>query len=71
MIFSTDRTASLRRLGIDGVRTTQQTLEEFPREAFDYVWLIKLLASPFVVPKDLRIWKSDQGSLYRVNHSAR
>ena len=72
MIFLTGCAASPKRLGIDGVRTTQQSLEEFPGGPFDYVWLIKLLASRFVVPVDLRmIWKSDQGSLYRVSNSAR
>ena len=67
MIFSTECARSLKGRGFDGVRTTQESLEQFPRAGFDYVWLIKPPPSSFVVPSDLRlIWSTNQSSLYRV-----
>ena len=72
MIFSDECAASLRQRGFDGVRTTQQSLEEFPRTGFGYVWLIKPPSSPFVLPEDLTmVWSSDKGFLYRVGDRAR
>ena len=72
MIFSTECAGNLKQRGFDGIRTTQESLEEFPRGGFDYVWLIKPPTSPFVLPADLEtIWQSDQSVLYRVNQSAR
>ena len=72
MIFSTECAASLKLPGIADARTTQQSLEDFAREALNYVWLIEPLESPCVVPADLRmIRKSGQSFLYRVSYSAR
>jgi hypothetical protein len=72
MIFSTECAASLKQRGFEGIRTTQQSLEDFPRAGFDYVWLIKPPASSFAVPSDLKlIWSTDQSSLYRVSDPGR
>lgn len=50
------------------VRTTQQSLNDFPREAFDFVWLIKPPEGSYVIPSDLtEIWRERENRLYRVD----
>ena len=51
----------------DRPRTTQESLNNFPRDAFDYVWLIKPPDGAFVAPADLTpVWSSGDSRLYRV-----
>lgn len=55
------------RRGQMRVRTTQQALNEFPRKAFDYVWLIKPPPGAFAAPADLvPIWRGPDTILFRV-----
>lgn len=51
-------------------RTTNQALRDFPRNAFDYVWLISPPAyDEERVAKLHPIWRSGQSVLYRVPHA--
>jgi hypothetical protein len=54
-----------QRLG----RSLDQALNEFPRGAFDYVWLIKPVDWDDHVPPGLtKVWSNSESSLYRVAH---
>ncbi|MCH8614757.1 hypothetical protein LZ016_01365 [Sphingomonas sp. SM33] len=70
LVFSPSCTARLnheRRASNEAARTTQESLDQFPRRAFQYVWLIKPLRGTFVAPSDLRvIWDSPESILYQV-----
>lgn len=56
-----------QRNPLDRARTTQESLHTFPRDAFDYVWLIKPPEGAFVAPADLTpVWSNGDSRLYRV-----
>jgi len=62
-----DRLNRNRPRGSEPVRNLQQSLDQFPRNAFEYVWLIKPPEGPYVVPSDLtEIWREEDSRLYRV-----
>jgi hypothetical protein len=62
-----DRLNRNRPRGSEPVRTLQQSLDQFPRNAFKYVWLIKPPEGPYVVPSALtEIWREEDSRLYRV-----
>jgi len=51
-------------------RTTDEALEEFPRDAFDYVWLIRPEGYTAPPPADLRpIWSGRSSWLFQVIHT--
>lgn len=73
LVFSPECAAYLnrRRVG-QSLRTTQQSLDAFPRAAFDYVWLIKPPPGRFVASTDLKeTWRGRDSILYRVDPSSK
>lgn len=51
-------------------RTTDEALQHFPRDAFDYVWLIRPEGYTEPAPADLRpIWSGPNSWLFEVVHS--
>jgi hypothetical protein len=58
---------TLRRCRGESYRTVRQALEQFPRAAFDYVWMIAPPPYPPEAAAGLRpIWRSGRSVLYRV-----
>jgi hypothetical protein len=73
------RTRALHRFGRDNPairsyvedthRTADQALEQFPRSAFDYVWLIRPEGFSAPAPPDMRlIWSGPNSWLFQVIH---
>ena len=53
-------------------RTTQQALDQFPRAAFDFVWMIRPPDWNYRAPPDLvLVWRNSDSILYRVVHAPR
>jgi hypothetical protein len=53
-------------------RTTDEALQQFPRDAFDYVWLIRPEGYTEQPPVDLRpIWSGPNSWLFQVIHQSR
>ena len=51
-------------------RTTQQALDQFPRRAFDFVWMSMPPNLDYRTPADLRlVWRDSDSMLFRVRHS--
>jgi hypothetical protein len=54
------------------VNTIERSLSEFPRNAFDYVWLIEPPDPSFKVPPDLKeVWRGRDSLLYEVESPSR
>ena len=70
--FATDasQVVTLRRCPYEVWRTIDQALATFPRDAFDYVWLIAPPPYDRSLTKGLQpIWRDGSSVLYRVVHS--
>jgi hypothetical protein len=54
------------------VNTVERSLSKFPRNAFDYVWLIEPPDASFKVPQDLtEVWRGRNSLLYEVRSPTR
>lgn len=61
-----------RRCRGEGWRTIDEALATFPREAFDYVWLITPPPYDPALTEDLEpVWRSGRSVLYRIGEGAR
>lgn len=57
--------------GLQVGRNTDQALDLFPRDAFDYVWLIRPASyTPRQRPELIPVWRGPDSILFRVDHSA-
>jgi hypothetical protein len=62
-----NQSAGLREYINDSHRTADQSLRQFPRSAFDYVWLIRPEGFTGDIPGDLRpVWSGSNSRLFKV-----
>jgi hypothetical protein len=73
LVFSTACATKLDGVrGTASVNTVERSLSKFPRNAFDYVWLIEPPDASFKVPQDLtEVWRGRNSLLYKVQSPIR
>lgn len=71
-IFSREclaKTAKILKPGQRQGRSLDEALNEFPRQAFDYVWIIRPVGwKSHPIPGLMKIWEGHDSILYRVTH---